>query len=251
MTRQPPSPDLSQRQAIVQALAEQVRQCETARRCTPQATVSTGFAALDHLLPGGGLHRGTLAEWLPRDGAAATMLALAVARNACGEQGTLVVIDRRGTFYSLGAAACGIDLSRLLLVRPQNDRDESWAIDQALRSAGASAVLAWPDKLDDHLFRRLQLAAEAGDTLGLFLRHSRAITEPSWAEVRWLVEPLPSLPSRAGDASRRLQLTLLRAPGRATIAAQRLALNLETGDVEPQRALRAPRTQREARKIVA
>jgi hypothetical protein len=136
-------------------------------------------------------------------------------------------------------------------VRPQNDRDETWAIDQALRSGGASAVLAWPDKLNDHLFRRLQLAAEAGDTLGLFIRPARAIAEPSWAEVRWLVEPLPSLPSRAGEASHRVQLTLLRAPGRTTLAAQKLALNLETGEVEPQRTQRALRTQREARRIVA
>src|SRR6188474_765375 len=125
MTRQLQSHELSERQALVQALAEQVRQCETARRRSQKAAISTGFAALDRLLPGGGLHRGTLAEWLPRDGDGATMLALAVARNACTEQGTLVVIDRRGTFYSLAAAACGIDLSRLLLVRPQNDRDET------------------------------------------------------------------------------------------------------------------------------
>jgi hypothetical protein len=207
------------------------------------ATVSTGYAALDRLLTGG-LHRGTLTEWLPRDGGGATTLALAVARNACGEKGTLVVMDRRRTFYPLAAAACGIDLARLLLVRPQNDRDETWAIDQALRSGGASAVLAWPDKLDDHLFRRLQLAAEAGDTLGLFIRPARAIAEPSWAEVRWLVEPLASLPSRTGDAPRRVQLTLLRAPGRTAIATQRLALNLETGEVEPQRTPIAQRTRR-------
>jgi hypothetical protein len=250
MTRQLRTLERSERQALVQALAEKVRECETARRGSQKAAISTGFAALDRLLPGGGLHRGTLAEWLPRDGGAATTLALAVARNACREQGTLVVIDRRRTFYPLAAAACGVDL-RLLLVRPQNDRDEAWAIDQALRSGGANAVLAWPDKLDDHLFRRLQLAAEAGDTLGLFLRPSRAIAEPSWAELRWLVEPLPSLPSRAAGVSRRVQLTLLRAPGRSALAAQRLALNLETGEVEPQRALRAPSTQREARRVVA
>lgn len=252
MTRQLRSLELSERQALVQALAEQVRQCETARRRSPEATISTGYPALDRLLPNGGLHRGALVEWLPRDGGAAATLALAAARQACGANGTLVVIDRRRTFYPLAAAPArrgGLDLSRLLLVRPQNDRDETWAIDQALRAGGASAVLAWPDKLDDHLFRRLQLAAEAGDTLGLFVRPARAIAEPSWAEVRWLVEPLPSIQSRAGDASRRVQLTLLRAPGRAGPTAQRLALNLETGEVEPQRTPRAQRTQREARRI--
>jgi protein ImuA len=249
MTRQLRSLELPERQALVQALAEQVRQCETARRRSPQATISTGYPALDRLVPDGGLHCGTLVEWLPRDGGAATTLALAAARQACGENGTLVVVDRRRTFYPLAAAACGLDLSRLLLVRPQNDRDETWAIDQTLRSGGARAVLAWPDKLDDHLFRRLQLAAEAGDSLGLFVRPARAIAEPSWAEVRWLVEPLPSMPSGAGDASRRVQLTLLRAPSRAMINARKLALNLESGELEPQSALRAQRTPREARRI--
>ena len=121
---------------------------------------------------------------------------MAAAREACGETGMLVVIDRQRMFYPLAAAAWGIDLSRLILIRPQNDRDETWAIDQAFRSRGASAVLAWPEKLDDHLFRRLQLAAEGGDTLGLFVRPAPAIAEPSWAEVRWLVEPLPSRSSR-------------------------------------------------------
>jgi hypothetical protein len=230
-----------------------MRQCETARRRNTTAVVSTGYAVLDRFLPQGGLHRGTLAEWVAREqGSGATTLALTAARQACGETGTLVVVDGRRTFYPLAAAACGIDLSRLLIVRPQHDRDESWAIDQALRSGGASAVLAWPEKLDDHLFRRLQLAAETGETLGLFLRSAHALAEPSWAEVRWLVEPLPSVASREGNALRRTTVTLLRMPGRAAIEARRWILNLENGFgelFEPQRPLRTQRAQRGVQKI--
>jgi cell division inhibitor SulA/protein ImuA len=215
------------RQALVKALAQQVRQYETARRRSRGAIVSTGYAALDASLPERGVHRGTLAEWLAGEaGSGATTLALAAAREACGEMGTLVVVDRRRMFYPLAAAGCGIDLSRMLVVRPQNDRDETWAIDQALRSGGASAVLAWPEKLDDHLFRRLQLAAEAGDALALFVRPAYAAAEPSWAETRWLIEPAPSLPSRAGPAPRRVQVAILRAPGRAVAHTRRVILDL-------------------------
>jgi hypothetical protein len=240
----PPSPAVSIPD-LVEALAVQVRRCETARRPRSSSAISTGYAALDRALAGasmttGGLARGTLVEWLSADGGCgATALALAAARQACGETGTLVVLDRRRTFYPLAAAARGIDLSRLLVVRPQSDRDETWAIDQALRSGGASAVLAWSEKLDDHLFRRLQLAAEAGDTLGLFVRPARAVAEPSWAEVRMLVEPLASLPAGDGRASRRVQITLLRSPGRAALQARRVMLDLEDPlqgeDIEPQR----------------
>ncbi|MEX2141931.1 MAG: hypothetical protein WD894_21880 [Pirellulales bacterium] len=219
--------DHSSRETLIRALTEQMRQCETARRHGHEAAVSTGYAVLDRALCGG-LHRGTLVEWLAHDGGSgATTLALAAARQACGETGTLVVVDRRRTFYPLAAVACGIDLSRLILARPQHDRDETWAIDQALRSGGASAVLAWPEKLDDHLFRRLQLAAEAGDTLGLLLRPARALAEPSWAEVRWLVEPLPSVPSREGDAPRRVKLSLLRSSGGAAMHCPQFVVGLD------------------------
>jgi hypothetical protein len=245
MTGQLQTLDHSSRETLLRALTEQVRQCETARRRNTTAVVSTGYAVLDRFLPQRGLHRGTLVEWLVREGGSgATTLALAAARQACGETGTLVVVDRRRTFYPLAAAACGIDLSRLLVVRPQHDRDESWAIDQALRSGGASTVLAWPEKLDDHLFRRLQLAAEAGETLGLLLRPARALAEPSWAEVRWLVEPLPSVSSGEGHAPRRVKLSLLRSAGGAAIHCPQFVVGLENRSgyrIEPQRISRVQR----------
>ncbi len=149
-----------------------------------------------------------------------------------------MVIDRRRTFYPLAAAACGVDLARVILVRPQNDSDETWAIDQSLRSGGAAAVLAWPEKLDDHLFRRLQLAAEAGGSLGLFVRSPAARHEPSWAEVRLLIEPLASLPSTDGASPRRVQVSILRSPGHVPLHAAKLVLNLddESGkEIRPQR----------------
>jgi protein ImuA len=226
MTCQTPALDQSSRQTLIRTLAEKMRQCRTARHSDAKA-ISTGYGVLDRAL-GGGVHCGTLVEWIASEGGVgATTLALAAAKEACREAGALLVIDRRRTFYPLAAAACGIDLSRLLLVRPQHDRDETWAIDQALRSGGASAVLAWPEKLDDHLFRRLQLAAEAGGTLGLFLRPLRALAEPSWAEVRFLVDPQPSAPSSNGAATRRTKVSLLRSSGGAAIHCPQFVVGLD------------------------
>jgi protein ImuA len=248
--QQPPSAGSASRQSLIQALAEQMRQYGTARRHSAWGTISSGYPVLDRSLPGGGLERGTLVEWLAHEeGSGATTLAMKAAKEACGQAGSLVVVDRMRTFYPLAAAACGVDLSRVILVRVQNERDETWAIDQALRSRGASAVVAWPEKLDDHLFRRLQLAAETGETLGLFIRPGRAIAEASWAEVRLLVEPLPSKPSSTSGASRRVRLTLLRAPGRTLGNADRLVLDLYDGSKQEFEPQRTQRTQRGARRI--
>jgi hypothetical protein len=250
---------------LVQALAERVREFQTARRqgFSRRPAISTGYAALDRALAEscesrrdsptwGGFRHGTLVEWLAGgEGGGATTLALAAAREACGESGTLVVIDRRRTFYPLAAMAAGVDLSRVILVRPANDRDETWAIDQSLRSGGAAAVLAWPEKLDDHLFRRLQLAAEAGGSLGLFVRSVAARQEPSWAEVRLLVEPMASFASVAssdGAATRRVQVEILRAPGQVAVQGARLVVRLESEREGGTKPRRTQRTQREVRR---
>jgi hypothetical protein len=118
----------------------------------------------------------------------ATTLALLAAHEACHEGGVLVVLDRAHTFYPPAAAVWGIDLERLIVVRPQNARDELWAAVQALRSPVVAAFWAHIDQLDSRAFRRLQLAAEAGRTLGTLVRPPSARGRPTWADVRLEVE---------------------------------------------------------------
>jgi hypothetical protein len=150
-----------------------------------QPTFSSGAAAIDRLLPGGGLQHGMLVEWLAeRSGCGAATLGLLAAREACRAGGMMVVLDRAGMFYPPAAAAWGVDPARLILVRPRNPRDEIWAAVQSLRSPVVAAVWTMIDRLDSRNFRRLQLAAEAGGTLGVLVRGASARGQPSWADVR-------------------------------------------------------------------
>jgi hypothetical protein len=193
---------------LVEALRQRIAQLEGSRRPKSDLPLSTGCEALDRLLPGRGLHRGTLVEWLASgDGSGAESLALVAAREACREGGPLVVFDPARQFYPPEAARMGIDLDRLIVVQAASPTDNLWALDQALRCPGVAASLAWPEKLDSRTFRRLQLAAEQGGGLGLLLRPEEVRQEPSWADVRFWVRPLPCGDPRAG---RRLSVQLLR-----------------------------------------
>jgi protein ImuA len=130
------------------------------------------------------------------------MLALVAAREACRDGRAFVVLDRPiptrsasegerfGRFYPPAAAAWGIDLSAMLVLRPDNDADALWALDQALRCPGVGAVWATCDRLDVRDFRRLQLAAECGGTLGLLMRPAQLRGQPTWADVQWQVRSL-------------------------------------------------------------
>jgi protein ImuA len=85
------------------------------------------------------------------------------------------------------AAGWGIDLAKVLVLRPTSEADAVWALDQALRCRGVGAVWAACDRLDMRNFRRLQLAAECGGTVGLLIRPARLRGQPTWADVQWEV----------------------------------------------------------------
>ena len=180
---------------ILEDLQERIHRMEGFQR-QPASGVATGFDALDKLLSGSGLKRGALTEWLGgSEGSGAVSLALTVAAHVLRQEGAFVVIDKAGDFYPVAAAQMGIPLDRTVIVRPDSPQSALWAWEQALRCPGVAVTFGWIDSLDDRLFRRLQLAAEAGGGLGFLLRRPDCRSAPSWASMRICVSPmLPTIP---------------------------------------------------------
>lgn len=195
-------------ESLVANLRCQIARLEGSRPPDDEEPLSTGCRELDSLLPRGGLMRGTLVEWLAgQSGSGAGMLALLTARQACRTGRALVVMDRQRSFYPPVAVAWGYELEQILVIRSISEEDELWALDQSLRCRGVGAVYAPLPQLSVHDFRRLQLAAECGGTLGLFLRPATVRGDPSWADLQLAVRP------RASPATRRLCVEIVRCRG--------------------------------------
>jgi protein ImuA len=103
--------------------------------------------------------------------------------------GPLVAIGRRCWPSLWTLRRVGLDLNNCILADPRDDDQRLWAIDQSLRCPGVSAVLADASGLDMAASRRLQLAAEAGGTLGLLARPPSEVKSLSAAATRWVVSP--------------------------------------------------------------
>ena len=220
------------RTICLEDLRRRIARLEGTRRRGGEAAVSSGCAALDRLLPEGGFRQGTLVEWLSAgEGAGAGTLALMAARNVCRDGGVLVALDHRRDFCPPAAVRLGIELEQLVVVQADSAADNDWAMDQALRSPAVAAVLAWPEKLDGRTFRRWQLAVEECRCLGLLFRPESARHEPSWADVRLLVEPLRAV--AGGDSSRRLRIIVLRCRGGTDGRSVDVELDDETHAVHP------------------
>jgi protein ImuA len=80
---------------------------------------------------------------------------------------------------------------RLHVFRPVGETDLLWCVEEALRAAPVSLVIAEPEKpLSLTAGRRLQLAAEAGRTTGIMLIRGDAGSNAT--ETRWQCEPIVS-----------------------------------------------------------
>jgi hypothetical protein len=229
-------------------LAERIRQLEEVARPTGAEPLDLGIRALEDWLPGQSLAAGSLVELLSAvDGAGSWSLALFLARHACGPRKALVVVDSQGFFYPPAALKLGVDLRRLIVVRPRTLADAALAVAQSLRTPAVGSVLGWYDRLATPEFRRLQLACEAGGGLGLLLRPIRAQRTPSFAALRLLVTPVTTailsrseratkgnsslVPRENGDRRRHVRLEALRCRGGRVGQSLILEIDDATGDV--------------------
>jgi protein ImuA len=160
-----------------------------ARVTIPSA--STGFSALDAVLPGGGWPAAALTEiYAARPGLGEMQLVMpAIARlTQAGRWATLIAPPHIP--YAPALAAHGLKLSRLLVVRAEKIEERFWACEQALRYPDGGAVLAWIDQAPERALKRLQLAAEGGNAIALLFRSARVIPA-SPAALRLQIERTP------------------------------------------------------------
>ncbi|MDX1513297.1 MAG: translesion DNA synthesis-associated protein ImuA, partial [Gammaproteobacteria bacterium] len=178
--------------------------------------LSSGFSALDAVLPGGGWPRGAVTEMLAGgEGAAALGLLTRALSRVSGEGGWIVCIASPHLPYAPAFEERGVDASRLLVTRGGNDRETLWAAEQALKSSACGAVLLWEgeSRFSMQVLRRLQLAAESNGGLSVLFRPPDAKQAPSAAALRLFIEPRPAgfsvtvLKSRGGAPGKRVVIT--------------------------------------------
>ncbi|MGI4802848.1 MAG: ImuA family protein, partial [Janthinobacterium lividum] len=160
---------------VIAALRTQIAAAERGGRASGRTSVLPfGMDEMDRHLPGGGLALGAVHEIAGggpevEHGAAPALFAAGLLARRPGP--VLWVLGKHDLFTA-GLAAAGLDPRRLVLVEAR--QDALLAMEEGLRHPDlAGVVCELEGKLDLVASRRLQLAAEASDVLGLVLRRSR------------------------------------------------------------------------------
>jgi protein ImuA len=173
---------------IIEGLRGRIREIE-GRRPTREAFVASGWVEVDRLLPGGGFPRGAVSELIGTHASGKTAIALSTVAGATRDRGVAAFVDGRHELYPPAAAALGVDLDRLLVVRPDRTspaeatRVGLWTAEALLASGAFEAVAI------DVPIEGTPASAMAPASLDLMLRRVRAAAEKGGAAALWLAEP--------------------------------------------------------------
>jgi protein ImuA len=148
-------------------------------------TLSSGHAALDAELPGGGWPCQALTEVLQAPGVHAEwrLVSPGLAR-LVAQGGTVLLVNPPHIPHLPSLRREGLREDRLVWIQARTPTEVLWATEQALKARSVSAVLAWlPQARPDHL-RRLQACAMHHPALAFIFRGQAARTEASAAPLR-------------------------------------------------------------------
>lgn len=241
--------------------------------------VPSGYDRFDSYLSGG-LARGTLHDIhaeAAADSSATTGFALAWAaraqRAAPGRPVVWITQDaalrESGAPYGPGLAALGLDPDALILVHTVTLQETLWALEESLRIRAPAAIIGefsgFPSGYDLTASRRLLLAAQAGQALGLLIfsglggsaagATSAAATrfnvssQPSVAEqevpgwAAWRIDILKNRMGRTGQFSVEWRhddiiFTEPRPAGSKTLLRHRLSNSADGSVASPRRSIR-------------
>lgn len=180
---------------------------EHSNRAVP--TQSTGFHALDELLPGGGWPTSGLVEIVSRHKAIGELqLLMPLLRSRSHQPQSLLWITPPYQLHGPALAQSGINIRNSFVIPAQTRCNNAlWSIEKALQSSECGMVLAWQNWLGGRVIRRLQMAACEGKTLGVLFHQRPTPHSPATLQLELSAAP------DSDDGCRQIGIRLLRAKG--------------------------------------
>ena len=187
--------------------------------------VSTGFPGLDGILPHGGWPpRGLVEIVCPRRGMGELQLLVPLMRALTSQGQRVLWVCPPAAPYAPALVQAGVDIGKLLVVAPGASlRNALWSMEKALRSC--RLVLAWQNGLSHQVLRRLQLAANTGNSLAVLFQ--RGNSGCPYSALRLQLSRAGGGPGDPGEKGPRV--SILRARGNIRCSGVRLGLEALAG----------------------
>ena len=150
----------------------------------------TGYPQLDAILPTRGWPQNAMMEIItPHWGMGELQLLMPFMRSITEQGKWILWISPPYLLYAPALVRASIDIKQVLVVQLENScKEVLWTIEKALQTESCGLVLAWQNWLPNKVIRRLQLAAESGQTLGALFHHRDS--KDSLSSLRLRINPV-------------------------------------------------------------
>lgn len=176
-------------------LRQKIQQMEGVKLDELGDVTLTGIPPLDHAFPNGhfpvsGIHECVATT---QEGTAATTGFLAGLLSLLSQKGGAIIwITKNQTVFAPALTSFGIAPRDVIFVHLARDQEILWAMEEALRTPGLSAVVGELADADLTATRRLQLAVEDSHVTGFLFRINPKKTGSSSCIASWRVQAIPS-----------------------------------------------------------
>jgi len=181
---------------------------------TSQEGISTGFDALDAILPARGWPANALVEvFVPHWGVGEMQLLLPTLLKVSQRDQWLAWVAPPLVPYAPGLVRKGLALEKMIIFPHEKiQTDVLWVMEKMLHNQSCGIAMSWPEQINDKAMRRLQLAAETGHSLGFVFRDKKAQASPAALRIRLTPTPqgiqVDLLKVRGGNKHRSVYLDL-------------------------------------------
>ena len=159
------------------------------------ATDSVGLGPIEAAFPNAVFPTGAIHEFLsskPEQAAANGGFISGILKNLMLHGGACLWISMHRTLFPPSLKVFGVEPDQLIFIDLKRERDVLWAMEEALKCKGLSAVVGELGEINFTQTRRLQLVAEQSRVTGFVLRSDAKKLSATACVARWNITHLPS-----------------------------------------------------------
>lgn len=175
---------------IIAQLQRDILPLQGYKTISKNTVLDAGLGPIKDAFPNGSFPLGAIHEFIStdlEDAAATSGFVAGLISSIIQSNGALIWISASRTIFPPALKSFGISPERIIFIDLQKEKEIMWAMEEALKCKGLSAVIGEMQELNFTASRRLQLAVEQSQVTGFIIRRNPRSINTTACITRWQI----------------------------------------------------------------
>jgi len=180
---------------IIAKLQREILPLQGFKTVSKNTALDAGLGPIKNAFPNASFPLGAIHEFIStgmEDAAATSGFVAGLISSIMQSNGALIWISASRTIFPPALRSFGISPDRIIFIDLKKEKEIMWAMEEALKCKGLSAVIGEMQELNFTASRRLQLAVEQSRVTGFILRRNPRSINTTACITRWQITSVKS-----------------------------------------------------------